>query len=63
MEIHLKEWLSPTELEIVFGFKTSSQSKLRMDRVIPFHKVGKTVRYKKNEIVEWLEHHKVERVS
>ncbi len=54
-----KRWLSPTELEDEFGFSKSTQAKYRMDRKIPFSKLGKYIRYDRNEIDVWLEEAKV----
>ncbi len=54
-----KRWLSPTELEDEFGFSRSTQAKYRMDRKIPFNKLGKYIRYDRYEIDAWLEDAKV----
>ncbi len=54
-----KRWLSPTELENEFGFSRSTQAKYRMDRKIPFNKLGKYIRYDRYEIDAWLEDAKV----
>ena len=54
-----KRWLSPTELEDEFGFSRSTQAKYRMDRKIPFVKLGKYIRYDRFEIDAWLENAKV----
>lgn len=55
-----KEWLTPHELEVEYGFSKSTQSKYRMDRKIPFSKIGKYIRYNRHEINKWLEDNKVE---
>ena len=55
-----KRWLTPNELEEEFLISKSSQGKLRMNRRIPFSKVGKFIRYDRVEIDKWLEEHKVE---
>jgi len=50
-----KRWLTPKELEKEYGFGISNQAKLRMNRKIPFSKVGRYVRYDRLEIDKWLE--------
>ena len=55
-----KRWLNPTELEEEFGFSKSNQAKYRMDRKIPFSKLGKYIRYDRIEIKRWLEDNKME---
>ena len=54
-----KEWLDANELYDEFGISTSTQSKLRMKGTIPFHKVGKYIRYKREDINQWLNEAKV----
>ena len=60
MTINNKQWLTPKELESEYGFSKSTQSKYRMNRKIPFSKIGKYIRYNRNEINQWLESNKVE---
>lgn len=60
-----KMWLSPTDLEVEFGFSKSTQAKLRMKSnrnglSIPFSKTGKYIRYSRARIYEWLEAHQVQ---
>lgn len=50
-----KEWLTPLDLERELDLKVSLQAKLRMRKAIPFSKVGKTIRYSRTKINEWLE--------
>ena len=46
-----KTWLNPNELEQEFGISKSTQAKMRMNRKIPYHKIGqKYIRYKRDEI-------------
>jgi hypothetical protein len=47
-----KEWLNPTELEAEYGILRSTQSKMRMAKTLPYHKVGKYVRYHRPDINE-----------
>jgi len=56
----LKRWLSPDDLFKEFGFSKSNQDKLRMNRKIPFSKVGRYVRYDRLEIDKWLVNNKVD---
>lgn len=54
-----KEWLTPSELAEEFQISTSTQSKMRMAGTIPYHKVSKYVRYKREDINQWLNEAKV----
>lgn len=45
-----KPWLNPNELEQDFGISKSTQAKMRMNRKIPYHKIGKYIRYNRDEI-------------
>jgi predicted DNA-binding transcriptional regulator AlpA len=53
-------WLTPENLEEEYGIKESTQGKMRMQRRIPYHKIGqKFIRYDRYKIDEWLEDHEV----
>ncbi len=52
-------WLNPHELEVQYGISRSTQAKMRMNRVIPFHKVGKYIRYKREDIDQMFQDAKV----
>ena len=57
-----KRWLSPSDLELEYGFSKSTQSKMRMasnSSTIPFSKIGKYIRYDRITIDKWLENHQV----
>ncbi len=54
-----KEWLNTDELENEFDISKSTQAKMRMNRTIPFHKIGKYIRYKREDIDQWLQNAKV----
>lgn len=56
----LKQWLTPKELAEEFGFSESTQAKYRMERKIPFSKIGRYIRYNREEINKWLELNRVE---
>ncbi len=45
-----KEWLDPNELESEFGILKSTAAKMRMAKTLPFHKIGKYVRYHRADI-------------
>lgn len=57
--IYLKEFWSPKELESEHNISTSTQAKLRMNKTIPYHKIGKYVRYKRADINKWFDEAKV----
>lgn len=59
-----KEWLTPNEASEEYKFSTSTLAKWRMDRLnIPFSKIGKYIRYKRSDIIAFLESSKVEVAS
>ncbi len=47
-----KEWLNTDELEEDFNILKSTQAKMRMAKTLPYHKVGKYVRYFRPDINE-----------
>ncbi len=59
-----KRWLSPAELEVEYGIKRNTQSKMRMRSAkikIPFSKIGsKLIRYDRYKIDNWLEKNAME---
>lgn len=57
--MELKRWLSPYDFEKEYGIKQSTQAKMRMNKIIPFSKIGKFIRYDRYEIDKWLENHRV----
>ena len=54
-----KEWLDPRELADEFHISTSTQAKMRMAKTLPYHKIGKYVRYKRADINQWFDDAKV----
>jgi hypothetical protein len=59
--IEKKEWLNPQEASKEFGFSTSTLAKWRMNKLnLPFSKMGKYIRYKRDDIIEFIESGKVE---
>lgn len=60
----LNPWLTPATLEEELKISRSTQAKYRMDRKIPFYKIGgKYIKYKRKEIYDWIESNKVEVVA
>jgi len=59
MNKNQKRWLNPKELFEEFGFTVANQAIMRMDKRIPFSKIGKYIRYDRIEIEKWLENHAV----
>lgn len=53
------EWFDPQGLEDYSHMKKSTQAKYRMLGKIPFCKIGKFIRYNKNEIDQWIASHKM----
>ena len=54
-----KLWLTPKELESEYSISVSTQAKWRMDRKIPFSKVGKFIRYNREDINQWLKNNAI----
>ncbi|MBS4068962.1 DNA-binding protein [Sulfurimonas sp. RIFOXYB12_FULL_35_9] len=48
------EWFTPQGLEDNYGFSKSRQARLRMERKIPFSKIGSYIRYSREAIDKWL---------
>ena len=55
----LKRWLDPDELWEELGFKPDNQAQMRMDKRIPYSKIGGYVRYDRNKINAWLEDNEI----
>ncbi len=61
MKNEKKEWLNPREASKEFGFSVSTMAKWRMDNLnIPFSKMGKYIKYKRDDIIQFIESNKVE---
>lgn len=50
-----RTWLTPQELQECYGFSKSRQARLRMEKKIPYSKIGSYIRYSKEAINQWLE--------
>jgi len=60
----LKTWLTPQEVHKEFGFSTSTLSKWRMTHLnLAFSKMGKYIRYKREDIEAFIESNKVDVTS
>jgi hypothetical protein len=56
-----KEWLTPLEVSKEYGFSVSTLAKWRMDNLhLSFSKIGKYIKYNRNNIQAFLESNKVE---
>ncbi|SMC08960.1 helix-turn-helix domain-containing protein [Nitratiruptor tergarcus] len=53
-DLQAKEFLSPKEVELLYGFKENTQAKWRMQGLIPYRKIGKFIRYHHQELKEWM---------
>ena len=58
-----KRWLSPKDLFSEYGFSESNQAKLRMNKKIPFSKMGRYIRYDRIDIDKWIENNKVDMIA
>ena len=45
-----KNWLNSDDMQLEFGISKSTQAKMRMAKTLPYHKIGKYVRYKRVDI-------------
>ena len=54
-----KQWLNSDELEAEYGILKSTQAKMRMAKTLPYHKVGKYVRYHRPDIDKMFQEAKV----
>ena len=64
MEASIKEWLNPKEVHKEFGLSVSTLAKWRMNNTyLNYTKIGKYIKYKRSDVVEFLESHNVEVVA
>ena len=54
-----KEWLDSDDLFTEFAISKSTQAKMRMAKTLPYHKIGKFVKYKRSDINEMFDNAKV----
>lgn len=55
----INTWLTPEQLTKEYSISKRNQERLRAERLIPYSKIGRLVRYSRTEIDAWLSHHKV----
>lgn len=48
-------WMTPEEVLSDFHISIRNQHRLRQEKLIPYSKVGRLVRYDRNELDKWLE--------
>ena len=59
-----KEWINPSEVHQEFGFSVSTLAKWRMKNLhLKFSKMGKYIKYKRSDIIDFLEAHTIEAVA
>ena len=51
----LKRWLTIEDVSSEYGFNRNTQSRMRRFKLIPFSKVGKSIRYDRLALNKWLE--------
>jgi len=54
IDITKKEFLTAKELKELYGFGLDNQAKMRMDRKIPYIKIGNYIRYSHQQIKDWM---------
>ena len=54
-----RRWLDPKQLCDEYGFSENNQSQMRMDKRIPYSKVGGYIRYDRIKIDKWLENNEI----
>lgn len=55
-----KQWLRSKEVQQMLGISASSLQNLRVNRVIPFSKIGGTIFYNIDDILKLLEDNRIE---
>ena len=64
METSKKEYLNPQEVSEEFGFSISTLAKWRMqNKHLNYSKMGKYIKYKRSDIVEYIEAHTIAKVA
>ncbi len=58
-ETTITDWMNPDKLQQDYFISKSTQAKLRMNKQIPFSKIGSMIFYSRVEINQWLSDHKV----
>jgi hypothetical protein len=56
-----ERYLSPAEVETITGRKVQTWANERHEgRGLPYYKVGRSIRYKLSEVLEFMERHRVD---
>lgn len=55
----MNTWLTPEQLTNEYGISKRNQERLRQEKIIPYSKIGRLVRYNRSEIEQWFISHKV----
>ena len=59
-----KEYLNPREVNLLYGFSTSTLAKWRMNNInLVFHRMGKYIKYKRSDIVAFIDSNRVDVTS
>jgi len=60
----LQEYINPNTVHKDYGFSISTLAKWRMKNLhLNFYKMGKYIKYKRSEIIEFIESHKIVKVA
>jgi len=63
-EQSLQEYINPNTVHKDYGFSISTLAKWRMSyKYLNFYKMGKYIKYKRSEIIEFIESHKITKVA
>jgi excisionase family DNA binding protein len=57
----METYLTVNEVALLLQLSVQTIRRYTMNKVIPFHKVNRAVRYKKSEIVSWFEKREAEK--
>jgi len=55
LKLQQKEWLNPDEVEKLYGIKKATQAKWRVQKRIPYRKIGRYIKYNHNELRTWMQ--------
>ncbi len=59
----LHRWMKPKQIAAELGFSEANQAQMRMDKRIPYNRIGGYVLYDRIEINKWLESNKIDVVA
>lgn len=57
-----KKFLSPKELKDVLGISLPTVYRLIESRKLPFFKIGKSLRFLREDIIDYLENHRIDHI-